>query len=130
MRKYWTWAVLLAALLLVVACRPPAETDQEGRPEATAAEEVDLGVCPVGEPDCADENTVDQAATEISPTETAASPTLMPTPAPTATAKAFDSPVEPPDDPLDVHPLDVRDTDWTMGSGEPLITLLEYGDYL
>ena len=125
MRRYWTWAVLLAALLLVVACRPPAETGQEGLPEGTAAEEVDSGVCPVSEPDCADENTVDQAATEISPTKTAASPTLIPTPAPTATAKAFDSPVEPPDD-----PLDVRDTDWTMGSGEPLITLLEYGDYL
>ncbi len=112
MRRYWIWATLILALALVVGCRPIAAGE-----EPAATEDVDLGVCKPGEEtgDC-DDDTSDEE------------PTAEPAPEPT----------EQPAEPVGQDPttetledlLALRDTDWVLGADEPVITLIEYGDYL
>ena len=109
MNKRWIWAVLILALFVVSACRPTAEVD-EYNPDAEST--VDEGIC---EPN--DESCEDTTAAEATP-----EPTVAPTRAPQATAApAIDLPAD---------PLAERPGDWVMGAEEPIVTLLEYSDYL
>ncbi len=106
MKRSWTWAILLIALMLIVACRPAADS----------GELEDLDACPPGEEVC----TTDETANE----EPAPAPTTpAATDAPQPTAKPVD---------LGADPLAIRDGDWVSGSQaeDPLFTLVEYGDFL
>lgn len=125
MKRHWTWVILLITLLLVVACRTPAEIE-ETVPESAATEQVDLGLCPPDE-ECDDETvdaeTEEQTSAEV---ETPASPTSEPTAQPTTPGEAEN---EPDDIPVD-DPLVVKDTDWVIGPADATLTLIEYADYL
>ena len=108
MRKSWIWAILLVALLLVGACRPAAD-----EPESSSDE--GLGVCKPEE-DCEDE------PGEEAPTEEAAEPTVAPVEE--TDSAPSEAPVALPDD-----PFAVQDGEWTMGSDDAFITIIEYGDF-
>lgn len=125
MKKLWIWTILLAALLLVAACRPVAELEETATAEPTATEEEELGICEPADDDCGDETAVEEptAVPTVKPT---AAPAIKPT-EDTAETDATD----PASAELVEDPLAIRDTDWVMGGGEdPIITLLEYGDFL
>lgn len=110
MRKITVWVALLATLLLFSACRSEALNT----PEA----ETPVDVCVPNEEDCTDEQNevetpeVPEATAEPTPTEQA-----EPTPDVEIEAEAD-------------NPFEITSTDWVMGSDDPLITIIEYGDFL
>jgi hypothetical protein len=110
MKRHLAWILLLVALVVITACRPDAGEGDVTTEDPAATE--DLGLCPPGGDDCEDE--------EADP---AAEATAVPTPEPAAEEGAMGS-AEPDND-----PLALRDTDWVMGSEDPVITLIEYSDY-
>lgn len=120
MKRFWIWASLLLALLLVVGCR---SVDDGQAVDPT--EEASLGVCQPGEDtsDCDDEGNDEQPVADAT-TE----PTREPTAEPATPVEDPQQNANPTDETND--PMAPRDTDWVLGAENPVITLIEYGDYL
>jgi hypothetical protein len=120
MKRYLSLALLLVALVVITACRPQAGRGDTATAEPAATEE--LGICPPGGADCEDEG-----AGATTTAEATAVPTVEPTNQPAADKQTPDpspTPAEPVADPLAIH-----DTDWVKGAKDPVVTLIEYGDY-
>ncbi len=116
MKNLKVWAVLVAALMLIVGCRPTGETDIPGTAELTLTEDGEA-VCEPEDTDCEEEPTAGEAAAEQ-----VEGPTTAPAEQ-AASEQTAETPVNPDD------PFAIRDSDWVMGPDDALITLLEYGDY-
>ena len=119
MRKRWIWAVLLIALLLVAACRPPVEDVDPGSSEVTSTEE--LGACKPEEP-CDDETAEPEAPVEETPEPAA------PTEEPEREEEVENTPTEAAAVPVE-DLLAVTDDDWVKGPDDAFITIIEYGDF-
>lgn len=124
MKRSWQWAVLLIALLVVVACRPVTDFGEQATAEPGETEELEPGLCPPDQEDCGDE--------EVEQETEAAQETVEPTAVPEPTEVPADDPTVEPEVTVDVEALlAVKETDWVKGAGEePVITLLEYADFL
>jgi hypothetical protein len=114
MKRNLSLILLLVGLVVITACRPAADPGDTATAEPAATE--DLGLCPPGGEDCEEESSGATA-------EATAIPTAIPT-ADEQTAETSPTPAGPTED-----PLASRDTDWVKGAKDPVITLIEYGDY-
>lgn len=124
MKRAWIWAVLLIALVMISACRPTADSLEDGA--AAAAE--DLGACQPEDDACevepaaaetveestepTRETTVEETTGETTPEESAPTDTEV-----SEGALAGDD------------PFAIQKTDWVLGPEDAFITMIEYGDF-